>query len=137
MTKLRQRMLEDLRIRNYAPTTVDCYVRSVAEFAKHFNRSPDQMGPEELRQWQLYLLNERKVKRSTFIFCNDVRLPVAQHAGERYIDRTTGRSLILKPWLDLVPPEQQHRLVQKTSGQGQKMRILLGAADDPRLIVGR
>src|SRR6266487_3423804 len=35
MTSLRQRMLEDLRIRNYAPTTVECYVRAVAEFAKH------------------------------------------------------------------------------------------------------
>ena len=67
MTKLRQRMLEDLQIRNYAPTTVDCYVRSVAEFARHFNRSPDQMGPEEIRQWQLYLRNEKKVKRSTFV----------------------------------------------------------------------
>ena len=36
MTLLRQRMLEDLRIRNYAPSTVECYVRSVGEFAKHF-----------------------------------------------------------------------------------------------------
>src|SRR5208337_2846682 len=67
MTKLRQRMLEDLRIRNHAPTTVDCYVRAVAEFAKHFNRSPDRLGPEEIRQWQLYLLNEKKVKRSTCV----------------------------------------------------------------------
>jgi hypothetical protein len=40
MTALRQRMLEDLRIRNYAPTTVACYIRSVAEFAQHFNKSP-------------------------------------------------------------------------------------------------
>jgi len=67
MTKLRQRMLEDLRIRNYAPTTVDCYVRSVAEFARHFGQSPDRLGPEEIRQWQLHLLNEKKVKRSTFV----------------------------------------------------------------------
>jgi hypothetical protein len=41
MTALRQRMLEDLRIRNYAPTTVACYIRSVAEFAQHFNKPPD------------------------------------------------------------------------------------------------
>ena len=38
MTALRKRMLEDLRIRNYAPSTVECYIRSVAEFAKHFNK---------------------------------------------------------------------------------------------------
>jgi site-specific recombinase XerD len=60
-------MLEDLRIRNYAQTTVECYIRSVAEFAKHFNRSPDQLGPEEIRQWQLHLLDEKKVQRSTYI----------------------------------------------------------------------
>src|SRR5271166_1203250 len=67
MTALRQRMLEDRRIRNYAPTTVACYIRSVAEFAKHFNQAPDQLGPEEIRSWQLFLLNEKRVKLSTYI----------------------------------------------------------------------
>jgi len=67
MTTLRQRMLDDLRIRNYAPSTVECYVRSVAEFAKHFNKSPELLGAEEIRQWQLYLRNEKKVKLSTYI----------------------------------------------------------------------
>jgi hypothetical protein len=39
MTALRQRMLEDLQVRNYAPTTIAAYIRSVAEFAKHFGKS--------------------------------------------------------------------------------------------------
>jgi integrase/recombinase XerD len=67
MTTLRQRMLEDLRIRNYAPSTVRCYVRAVADFAKHFNKPPDKLGPKEIRQWQLYLLKEKGVKLSTYI----------------------------------------------------------------------
>src|SRR5258708_21056118 len=67
MTALRQRMLEDLGIRNYAPTTVACYIRSVAEFAQHFNKPPDQLGPEEIRSWQLFLLREKRVKLSTYI----------------------------------------------------------------------
>src|SRR5580698_5453768 len=67
MTALRQRMLEDLRIRNYAPTTVSSYIRSVAEFAQHFNKPPDQLGSEEIRSWQLFLLNEKRVKLSTYI----------------------------------------------------------------------
>src|ERR1022692_776241 len=67
MTALRQRMLEDLRIRNYSPSTMECYVRSVAEFANHFNKPPDQLGPEEIRSWQLFLLNEKRVKLSTYI----------------------------------------------------------------------
>jgi site-specific recombinase XerD len=60
-------MLEDLRIRNYAPSTVACYTRSVAEFASYFDRSPDKLGPKEIRQWQLYLLNEKKVRLPTYI----------------------------------------------------------------------
>ncbi len=67
MTVLKQRMLDDLRIRNYAPSTVECYTRSVAEFAKHFNKPPDQLGPEEIRKWQLFLLNEKRVRHSTYI----------------------------------------------------------------------
>ena len=67
MTSLRQRMLEDLQIRNYAPATMECYVRSVAEFAKHFNRPPDQLGPEEIRSWQLFLIREKRVKLSSYI----------------------------------------------------------------------
>jgi len=67
VTALRQRMLEDLQIRNYAPSTVECYVRSVADFAKHFKRSPDQLGSEEIRSWQLYLLRDKGVKISSYI----------------------------------------------------------------------
>src|SRR5580700_4882065 len=67
MTSLRQRMLEDLQIRNYASSTARCYVRSIAEFAKHFKRPPDQLGPEEIRSWQLFLLKEKRVKLSTYI----------------------------------------------------------------------
>jgi integrase/recombinase XerD len=67
MTILRQRMLEDLRIRNYAPSTVECYVREVAEFAKHFGKSPEHLGPEEIRSWQLYLLQEKRVGLSSYI----------------------------------------------------------------------
>ena len=67
MTALRRRMLEDLRIRNYAPTTITCYIRAVAEFARYFKKPPDQLGLEEIRSWQLFLLNQRRVKLSSYI----------------------------------------------------------------------
>ena len=67
MTPLRQRMLDDLRIRNYSPSTVRAYIRSVADFAEHFKKSPEKLGPEEIRSYQLFLLNEKRVKLSTYI----------------------------------------------------------------------
>jgi len=66
MTALRQRMLEDLQRRGYSPTTSDGSLRGVAQFAKHFGTLPDHFGPDEIRTYQLFLL-EQQVSRSTFI----------------------------------------------------------------------
>jgi Phage integrase, N-terminal SAM-like domain len=57
MSPLRQRMLEDLQIRNYSPHTIDGSLRYVAQFAKHFHTSPDHLGPEHIRTYQLHLLH--------------------------------------------------------------------------------
>ena len=65
MTHLRQRMQEDLRLRNYSPRTIHSYTRIVAEFAGYFHKSPDQLGPEHIRTFLLHLLNERKLAWGT------------------------------------------------------------------------
>jgi len=66
MTELRKRMTEDLQLRNYSDRTILVYTNTVADFARHFHKSPDKMGPEEIRQYQLYLLDQRKLAWSTF-----------------------------------------------------------------------
>jgi integrase/recombinase XerD len=65
-TALRQRMVDDLRLRNRSPRTIQSYIAHVANFAKYFRRSPDELGPEDIRQYQLYLINERQVSWSSF-----------------------------------------------------------------------
>jgi integrase/recombinase XerD len=65
MTPLRRRFVEDLTIRNYSPRTIECYVAFVARFAAHFGRSPEQLGAEEVRAFQLHLL-EKRVSWSQF-----------------------------------------------------------------------
>src|ERR1700674_6020299 len=55
MTPLRRRMIEDMRVRNLSPVTRRCYVHAVAKFARHFNRSPDQLVLEEIRAYQVHL----------------------------------------------------------------------------------
>jgi integrase/recombinase XerD len=66
MTPLRQRLLEELQRRNYAPRTIASYVLQVAQFARHFGRSPDQLGADDLRTWQLHLLQVKHAAWSTY-----------------------------------------------------------------------
>jgi integrase/recombinase XerD len=61
MTPLRQRMLEDMRLRNFSPETQRSYTHYIAQFAKHFNTSPENLGVEAIREYQLYLIEDRKL----------------------------------------------------------------------------
>ena len=65
MTHLRKIMLEELQRRNYAATTVEYYVRAVEGFAKYFGKPPDQLNREHLREYQAFLLRERKLEPRT------------------------------------------------------------------------
>ena len=61
MRKLRQRMIDDLRLRNYSKQTIRSYISAVADFARHFNKPPDQLGPEHVRAYPLHLIHEKKL----------------------------------------------------------------------------
>ena len=84
MTPLRQRFIEDMQLRNLASATQRNYVASVAGFAKYFNRSPEVLDIEAVRQYQLYLLNERKLSAESvnqyissvkFLYLNTLEMP--------------------------------------------------------------
>ena len=65
MTELRQRMLEELQRRNYSKETIRLYLFAVKDFARHFKKRPDLLTQEHMREFQLHLLNERKLSVET------------------------------------------------------------------------
>ena len=67
MTPLRQRMTEDMQVRNLSPHTQASYLQQASLFARHFHKSPEQLGPEDIRAYQVYLTNERKLSPSSIL----------------------------------------------------------------------
>ena len=65
MTRLRKRMLEELQRRNYSPNTTRPYLYAVEDFARFFGKSPDKLGQEQLREYQLHLVNDSKLTVET------------------------------------------------------------------------
>jgi len=61
MTPLRQRMLQDMEIRNLSRNTQLSYLQQVTSFAKYFHCSPEALGPEQVRSYQVHLTTERKL----------------------------------------------------------------------------
>ena len=59
MTPLRQRFIDDLRLRNYSPRTIEAYVAAVVKLARHFHIPPDQLAAEQVRQFQLHLVSQQ------------------------------------------------------------------------------
>jgi len=92
MTSLRRRMIEDMQIRNLSLNTQECYVLQVSLFARHFSKSPEQLGPEQIRAYQVYLTNEKKL--STKSICIAI-------SALRFLYRVT----LKKDWsfADIIP----------------------------------
>jgi integrase/recombinase XerD len=118
MTALRRRMLEDLQLRGLAPRTQQCYLEAVKHLAQHYRRAPDRISEEELRQYFLFLLHEKKVAESTFrIHLYGIRF---------FYERTLQR-----PWpvFDLVRPQKSQKLPVVLSLQ--EVRHLLALVNNP------
>lgn len=67
MTVLRQRMTEDMQVRNLSPHTQASYLQQVSLFARHFGQSPDALTPEHIRTYQIYLTKEKKLATSSIL----------------------------------------------------------------------
>jgi integrase/recombinase XerD len=97
-TILRQRMTEDMQVRNLSPQTQSSYIMQVSLFARHFNKSPAILGSEEIRAYQLYLTNQKKLAASS------IKVAVA---ALRFLFRVT----LKRPWDfdEIVPSPKKPR----------------------------
>jgi site-specific recombinase XerD len=106
MTSLRQRMMEDMQVRNLSPLTQTCYVQQVSLFARHFSKSPEVLGPEEIRSYQVYLTNEKKLAPASILIAV---------AALRFLYKVT----LHKGWSleDISPPPRNPRNCPSFSAQ--------------------
>ena len=113
MSKLRQRMIEDLRVRNYSEHTELAYVRYVRRFAEHFGRSPSELGQEDVRSFLVHLQ------------ANGASWGTINHARSalRFLCKYT----LGQPWdPDLIPRARRERRVPRVLSPGE-VRLLLNA----------
>jgi integrase/recombinase XerD len=84
VTRLRKTMLDELQLRNYAQSTVRSYVKAIEDFARYFGKSPEQLGPQHIRHYQVHLFRDRKLAPGTveqrgaalrFLFVKTLRRP--------------------------------------------------------------
>ena len=105
MTPLGHRMIEDMRVRNLSPQTQKAYLLQGSLFARHFGSSPALLGPEEIRTYQLYLANHKKLAPASILLAT---------AALRFLYKTT----LQKPWSlpEVLPlPRQPQKLPEVLS----------------------
>jgi hypothetical protein len=124
MTELRQRMLEELRLRNFSPQTIRAYTATVADFARYFHRSPAQLGPEQVRRYQLYLLNEKKLAWRTL----QVRMAALKFLNTRTLNQTWFDSEVAKPKVHRKLPSADAK------SRGQILRLAANRYRPPELL---
>ena len=112
-TPLRHRMIEDMQLRGLAEKTQEAYLRAARQLAEHFGKSPKDISEEELRQYFLYLQNDKQVSSST--------LRIALSGIKLLFQHTLRREW---PTLDLVRPRQE-----------KKLPVVLGVAEVRRVLV--
>jgi integrase/recombinase XerD len=112
VTHLRQLMLDELERRNYSPNTVRAYIHAVEEFARHFRRSPEQLGPDHVREYQVHLFRDRKLSARTI---------AGQTAALRFLFVKTLR----RPYLpDALPFPKHSRRLPTVLSQDEVARLI-------------
>jgi integrase/recombinase XerD len=112
VTRLRQRMLDELQRRNYSPHTVRSYLHAVEAFARYFHRSPDQLGPDHIREYQIHLFRDCKLSP---------RIIEGQTAALRFLFVKT----LCRPYMpDQIPFPKCHKRLPTVLSQEEVARLI-------------
>jgi integrase/recombinase XerD len=115
VTPLRKRMIEELQLRNLSTTTKECYLRAVERFARYFNESPERLGPEQVRQYLLYLSNERKVSPETLLVHRAaLRFMYVPTLRQRWFDEEVARPKRRRKQPPILSTEEVTRILNHT-----------------------
>jgi integrase/recombinase XerD len=152
MTPLRQRFIEDMLLRGLAPTTQRSYIHYVAEFAKYYNSSPEKLDLEAVRQYQLYLLNEKKLSPQSvnsfvsavqFLYLVTLEMPWGK---ENFSRARLGSTLpvVLSPeevavFFDHIPSVRYRAVLMLCYGAGlrigEAIAVKVGDIDSKRMVI--
>ena len=153
MTSLRQRMIEDMRVRNLSPHTERAYVETVARFARHFGQSPARLGPEEIRAYQVYLTTERHLAPSSlviavsalrFLYKVTLKQPWSFDTVIPAPKKPRTLPIVLSPeevvrFLDCVKPPQHRTILTTCYAAGlrisEAVRLTVSAIDSGRMVL--
>jgi site-specific recombinase XerD len=92
MTPLRKRVLDELQLRNLSTTTANTYVRAIERFARYYNKSPEQLGPEQIREYLLHLRNDNGVASNTILINRSaLRFLYAETLRQKWFDEEIAR----------------------------------------------
>jgi integrase/recombinase XerD len=115
VTRLRKLMLDELQRRNYAQNTVRAYIYAIEDFAKYFHRSPDRLGPEHIREYQVHLFRDCKLSAGTI---------EGRTAALRFLLVKTLR----RPYLpDHIPFPKRQRRMPTVLSQEEVARLIASA----------
>ena len=118
MSPLRRRLIEDMQIRNLTPNTQRVYVAQVLQLARHFRKSPDLLGPAEIRTYLIHLIQQRRLAASSVI--------VAVSALRFFYAVTLKRSWVIA---DDIPAGRQAKKLPVVLSQDEVARFLASVAN--------